>query len=152
MPAGDLVVQEGQIELAATLMGAGTDVIIHRTRGGVRGLRGGDMKLTESDYAHADGSFAGEVFRASKTITVALLITGATVAATNANVDAMDALWNRSTTADEPLYVWLPGMSSKRYVIGRPLGIVFEEEQQVLKHVPALAMFRLGDDLTVYTP
>lgn len=152
MPAGDLVVQEGQIELAATLMGAGADVIIHRTRGGVRGLRGGDMKLTESDYAHADGSFIGEVFRASKTITVALLITGATVAATNANVDAMDALWNRSTTADEPLYVWLPGMPSKCHVNGRPLSIVFEEEQQVLKHVPALALFRLGEDLTVYTP
>lgn len=152
MAAGDLVTQAGQIELRATLMGTGTDFTIHRTRGGVRGLRGGDMKVAESEYAHADGSFIGETYRASRTITVALLIRGATTAATNANVDAMDALWNYPTTADEPLYLWLPGMSGKRHVNGRPLGIVFEEEQQVLKAVPALAMFRLGDDLTVYTP
>ena len=150
MAAGDLVTQEGQIELALTLMGVGSDVTIHRTRGGVRGLRGGDMKLAESDYAHADGSFIGEVYRASKTITAALLVRGSTVAATNAGIDAMDAVWNRATTEDEPLYLWLPGMAGKVYVMGRPLGIVFEEEQTILKVVPALAMFRLGDDLTVY--
>lgn len=152
MPAGDLVTKPGQIELRTTLMGADTDVLIHRSRGGVRGLRGGEMQFPESPYVHADGSFIGDVHRASRTITAALLVTGSTVAAANDTVDAMDAIWNAPTTADEPLYVWLPGMSGKRHVMGRPIGVMFEEEALITKHVPALAMFRLGEDLTVYTP
>ena len=150
MPAGDLVTKAGQVEVGGVLMGTDTDFIIHRPRGGVRGLRGGEMKVPESEYAHADGSFIGETFRAARTITVALLVSGATAAAANANVDVMDGVWNRPTTEDEPLYVWLPGMSGKRYVVGRPIGVVFEEEQQVFASVPALAMFRVTDP-TIHT-
>jgi hypothetical protein len=150
MPAGDLITQDGQIELLATLMGDGTLFKIDRLRGGVRGFRGGEMSLTETEYAHAPGSFVGQTRRPARTVTVALNIKGTTVAATSANVDAMDALWNTELSDPVPLYVRLPGMT-KSYVSGVPAGIVIEEDQVVFKHVPALASFRVTDP-TIYTP
>ena len=149
MAAGDLITTDGQIELRATLMGADTDFVIHRTRGGIRGLRSSEMKAALTDYSHADGSFIGEVWQASRVITVALLIKGSTVGACSDNVDAMYSLWSTPTSDDEPLHVQLPGMG-KRYVNGRPFGIIVEEEGIILKHVPALAMFQLGTDLTLH--
>jgi hypothetical protein len=150
MPAGDLIIRDGQIELLATLMGDGTMFRIDRKAGGVRGLRAFELAYAETPWAHADGSFIGEIRIPARTITVALTIKGASVAATNTNLDQMVALWGSSQAEDVPLHLQLPGMT-KCHVMGRPVGIIPEEEQVVMKHVPALAFFRLADP-TIYTP
>jgi hypothetical protein len=143
MPAGDLVVSDGQLELRTTLMGTGTDYVIDRDAGGVSGLLAVVVKQTETEYAHADGSFVGDAFEASRDLTVALLLDGF------AAVETMRTVWAPSSTNLE-LWFQLPDIG-KRYVVGRPVGFVPDLALGFMGSIPALASFRITDP-TIYTP
>lgn len=144
MPAGDLVVADGQLELRTTLMGAGTIYGIDRDGGAVSGLLSSVAKYAESEYLHADGSFVGDQFQAARTATVALKIQGATVAATWAGLSAMRSVWAPDATAEIPLYFRWPSLG-KQYVNGWPLGIVEDISMSEFKLIRVLASFRITD-------
>lgn len=148
MPAGDLVVSDLQLELRALLMGYGTSLHLDIQRGAVGGLFDTPVKQTETDYAHAAGSFAGDSFMAARTATVALLVTGSTMAAVGDRIELLHTAWAPSDT-DLPLYFQWPGFG-KRYVNGRPLGITVDYSAPLLRRVPVLASFRITDP-TIYT-
>jgi hypothetical protein len=142
MPAGDLITQPWQLELRATLMGAGTDVVIDRERGAVGGLFDIEAKQAETEYAHAPGSFSGDSFEAARTVTVALALDGF------AALSTMRATWAPSS-ADLELWFQLPDIG-KGYVVGRPIGLVVDSETAAFGLLSALASFRITDP-TIHT-
>lgn len=148
MPAGDLVVADWTLELRATLMGDGTNYEIDRRRGAIGGLLDSVVKQPESEFAHADGSFAADGFNAARTATFALVVFGATPTAVGDNLETMLTVWGPSTT-DLPLYFQVPGFG-KRYVNGRPLGLEVDYSTPDFGLIPILASFRITDP-TIYT-
>lgn len=142
MPAGDLVVADWQLELRTTLMGATTDYVIDKDAGGVGGLLDVSVAMSETEYAHADGAFAGDAFSAARTATVPLVLDGFTA------LTAMQAVWAPSLT-DLPLHFQLPDIG-KRYVNGRPLGLVADLTMAAGGTIRVLASFRITDP-TIYT-
>lgn len=142
MAAGDLVVADWQLELRTTLMGATTDYVIDRDAGGVGGLLDVAVKMPETDYAHADGSFAAEGYQAARTITVPLVLDGF------AALSTMQTVWAPSTT-DLPLYFRIPDIG-KKYVNGRPLGLVADTALAAMGAIRVLCSFRATDP-TIYT-
>lgn len=150
MPAGDLVVADFQVELRATLHGAGTDIAIDRRRGGIVGLLDRTAKMAETEYAHSDGSFVGDVLRASRSATFNFRISGVSAAAAGALVEDLWTVWDPTGTAEEPLHFRLPGIGH-RYVMGYPLGLLdVDTTEQVYGVVPFAALFRITDP-TIYT-
>lgn len=148
MPAGDLITGSWQFELRTTLMGDGTNYGIDRLRGAIRGLVDVAVKESESEYAHDDGSFAGDGHQASRMATFALEVIGSTATAAGDNVETMRTVWAPSTT-DLPLYFQLPGFG-KRYVNGRPRGLIADYSTADFGVIPILASFRITDP-TIYT-
>lgn len=150
MAAGDLIDRDDQWELRSSLMGAGTNVRAHRSKGGIVGLLGTGGKATETEYAHADGSFIGEVFRPPRTAMFNLIISDPTPAAAGALYEDMETLWAPTGTGEEQLHFQLPGLG-KRYVVGWPLGTLdVDMTQLVFGVVTFAAMFRITDP-TIYT-
>ena len=147
MPAGDLVVNDWEIELRATLMGGSTVYAIDRARGAIGGLFDVVVKQPETDYAHAAGAFVGDSFAAARTLTVALELGGTAVEAGD-GVEVMQTTWAPSST-DLPLYFKVPGFG-KRYVNGRPAGLVVDYKNADFGLIPMLASFRITDP-TIYT-
>lgn len=142
MPAGALVVADWQLELRTTLMGATTDYVIDKDAGGIGGLLDVAVQMPETDYAHAAGSFAGDGFAAARTATVPLVLTGF------AALSTMQTVWAPSTS-DLSLTFQLPNIG-KRYVNGRPLGLVADVSQAAHGSIRMLASFRITDP-TIYT-
>lgn len=149
MAAGDLVVDDLQLELSGLLMGKATNFHLDRRRGAVSGLFDTTAKMAETDFAHVAGSFAADAYPAARTATAALLVTGDTMAAVGDRIEALLAAWAPSSTDLEMWFQW-PGFG-KRYVIGRPLGVVADYSEPLLRRVPAFCTFRITDP-TIYTP
>ena len=148
MAAGDLVVQDWQIELRARLMGDASAIIVDSDRGGLGGLLDLVTEEPEMPYAHQKGSFIGDSREVARTVTAALVTDAATAAAANLLIWEMRTIWAGSNT-DEQLWFQLPGIG-KGYVVGRPKGIVPLPAKTVLSGAqPFMATFRLGDP-TVY--
>lgn len=145
MPAGDRVTEDFQWEVRLDLMGPGTAVKAHRAKGGIVGLLDTGGRAAESEYAHTDGSFIGEVSRPPRTATFNLIISTSTPAAAGAALEAQEAVWEPSGTAAEPLYFQWPGYG-KRYVSGWPLGTLdVDTTELVFGVVTFAALFRITD-------
>lgn len=142
MAAGDLVVSDYQLELRTTLMGAATDYVIDKDAGGVGGLLDVTVTMSETEYGHADGSFAGDAYQGARTATVPLVLEDF------AALSAMRTVWAPSTT-DLPLYFQVPSIG-KKYVNGRPLGFVTDMGLAAMGAIRILASFRITDP-TIYT-
>jgi hypothetical protein len=149
MAAGDLVVDDLQVELRATLMGKGTHYRLDVRRGSVGGLFDIATKSSETAWAHADGSFVGEVFQAARTVTVALIVTGATQDAVAGRVATLRTAWAPSHD-DLPLWFKWPHFG-KGYVVGRPIGLTVDYSRPLVRAVPVLGSFRVTDP-TIHTP
>lgn len=143
MPAGDLVTANRQIELRATLHGTDSGFPIDGDRGGVEGLFSYVVKQAETEYGHADGSFAGDAYEGPRTVTAALLAIGTTAAAAGSALVTLRTVWAKSDT-DLPLWFQVEGFG-KGYVLGRPLGITPDESYFGTDTIPVLAMFRITD-------
>lgn len=153
MPAGDLILEDYQLELRAELMGRDSDVHFDQDRGGVSGLFDDPVTPSETEYAHADGSFIGTVRNPPRTVTAALVVVGATEAAVAADVVAMRTAWAKSAdpTVDVELWFQWPGFG-KGYVLGQPLGLQILDYTKalILRRVPILGTFRVTDP-TIHT-
>lgn len=149
MPAGDLISLDRQIELETTLMGTGTDFIIDGDAGAVSGLFAYLTKMAETEYAHADGSFVGDVHEAARDVTAALLATGTTAALAGTALATMRSVWAKSST-DQQLWFQVDGIG-KGYVVGRAQGLTPDESWFGTDTIPLLARFRITDP-TIYTP
>lgn len=143
MPAGDLVVSDYQLELRGTLMGAGTDYVIDVDRGALGGLFDSVVAEVETEYLHAAGSYIGDEFEAARTATAAIVILGTTPAIASAGMMTMRTTWAPSTT-DQQLWFQVPGVG-KKYVVGRPRGIVVDHARVDSGAIPILATFRISD-------
>ena len=143
MPAGDLVTLNRQLELEATLMGTGSDFPIDGEAGAVSGLFTYLTKMAETDYAHADGSFVGDVFEGPRSVTAALLATGTTAALAGTALATMRTTWAKSST-DQQLWFQVDGIG-KGYVVGRAQGITPDESWFGTDTIPLLARFRITD-------
>lgn len=137
MAAGDLVVSDYQLELRTTLMGASTSYVIDRDAGGLGGLLDITVVMPETEYGHADGSFAGDAYQASRTATVPLVLDDF------AALSTMRTVWAPSST-DLPLHFRVPSIG-KKYVNGRPLGFVTDMGQAAMGAIRILASFRITD-------
>jgi hypothetical protein len=151
MPAGDLVTVDFQWELRTALMGAGTNVRAHRRKGGIVGLLDAPGGAAESEYAHADGAFIGEVRRPPRTATFNLVIDDVSPAVAGALLAQQEAVWAATGVAEEPLHFQLPGYG-KRYVNGWPLGTLdVDTTDLVFGVVTFAALFRITNP-TIFTP
>jgi hypothetical protein len=121
MPAGDLVTQDWQMELRATLFGATTTFGFDRQRGGISGLGRPPVKSADVEIDGDDGSYGSPDFDGPRTITVALRIKRATASAAMNDLTTINTAWAPSTT-DIPLYLRLPGWGTF-HVNGRPRGV-----------------------------
>lgn len=148
MAAGDLVTTAWQFELRTLLHGEGTSYVIERS-GAIRGLVGVGTNMPETEYAHAAGSFAGDAFESARTATFAMEIEGTSATDAGTKYIAMRTAWAPSSS-NLPLYFNLPGWG-KRYVNGRPLGLVEDMRTADFGLIPVLASFRITDP-TIYTP
>ena len=120
MPAGDLVVANGQIELRTTLMGPSSDFDIDYERmGSYTPLGDQAYKNADVNLAHDDGSYAGQDFKGPLSFTFPLYFQGTQSQAGSA-ILTMRTTWAPSTS-DLPLYHQIPGVG-KFYVNGRPRG------------------------------
>lgn len=147
MAAGDLIVQDWQIEVRGLLMGDGTNYLPDVDAGVVRGFYDAEPSLAETEYAHGGGSFIGEANDAARTVTVALVIVGDTPTACGTALSTLRTAWAPGT--EEQLYVRIPGFG-KRYLIGWPTGVVADVSYLASLEVPALCTFRATDP-TIYT-
>ena len=155
MPAGDLVTQNYQMELRATLMGRGADVHFNDEGGGVTGLFDDRAEAVETPYLHASGSFVGGVRQPSRLVVASLLVVGETEDAVGNTVVALRTAWAKDATEPPPevaLWFQWPGFG-KRYVRGHPLGLVVPDftKALILRRVPVVGEFLLSDP-TIYTP
>lgn len=149
MPAGDLVVSDYQFEIRTTLFGFGTDTNLDADGGlGIRGLGVPDIKTADTPYLHADGSFAGEDYLASRVLSIAFKIVKPTETAAWAALAAASTAWAPSTT-DIPLWFQVPGFG-KRYVNGRPRGLVENPSLARRGIIPILCTFFCPDP-TIHT-
>ena len=131
-------------------MGDGTIYGLDRDGGGVSGLFDQAAKFAETEYGHTDGSFIGEQFSGSRSLSLAIKIQGATETATWAGLSAMQTTWAPNATADVPLYFQFPSIG-KKYVNGWPLGLAgVDISMAVFKQIRVLASFRITDP-TIYT-
>lgn len=145
MAAGDLVVQDGQFELRASLMGAGTAIGVDHQRGAIQGLLTNPAKEAEVEYSDTDGSFIGDVHRAARTATFNLIIRHQAAADAGILFESMLNLWDPVGSAVQPLHFRLWGWG-KRYVNGRPMGIVDADLTEAPNGtIPFAALFRITD-------
>lgn len=149
MPAGDLVTGDYQFEIRATLFGFGTDTNVDGPRMGLRGFGLPDVKFSDTEYAHSDGSFAGEDFLSSRSLSLPFKIVKADEAAAFTALAVASTAWAPSTV-DIPLWFQLPGIG-KRYVNGRPRGLVEDLSAARLGVIPILCTF-VCPDPTIHTP
>lgn len=148
MPADLSVVADWTFALRSTLMGDGTAYGIDRRRGAISGLFDTLVKQPEIEYAHAPGAFAAEGYAAARTVTFALVVEGGTPTATGDGLEVMQTVWAPSTT-DLSLTFQMPGFG-RRFVNGRPLGIVVDYSTPDFGLIPVLASFRITDP-AIYT-
>jgi len=143
MPAGDLVVEPFQLEFRLTLMGNDSPYRLDKDRGGMDGLIDVAVKMTKTEWRHAPGAFIGESFEASRTATIALLVKGSTADAAGVDTVALRSIWTPST-AEEPLYFWLPGWG-KCWVNGWSGGALFFPSLAIHGLIPVMATFEITD-------
>ena len=143
MPAGDLVTGPWQFELQGLKFGDGTAFNIERRSGAVTGLVGTSIRLPETDYAHADGSFIGEVTEGPRTAVFSIEVEGADGDAAGTSFMSLRAAFGK-TSATVPLYFNLPGWG-KRYVNGRPAGVVEDMRTADFGLIYADCSFRITD-------
>lgn len=143
MPAGDLVLGDYQFELRATLFGFGTDMNLDGPRLGISGFGLPDFKSSDTPYGHADGSYAGDDYLASRILTLPFKIVKATEADAWAALATASTAWSPSMT-DIPLYFQLPNWG-KKYVNGRPRGLVEDTRLAQLGVIPILCTFFCPD-------
>ena len=148
MPAGDLVIRDYQFEVRATLFGFGTDMNLDGPRMGLRGFGLPDIKSTDTPYAHADGSFAGDDFLASRVLSLPFKIVKANESDAFAALATANTAWAPSST-DIPLYFRLPSWG-KKYVNGRPRGLV-EDLSDVRRGVISILCTFICPDPTIHT-
>lgn len=150
MPAGDQVTTDFHVELRGLLHGTGTSIRHDRRRGGVSGLLDRPGKAAESEYAHAPGSFMGEVHPAARSATFNFQISGVTASTAGTTLESCLTAWDPSGSAPEALWFQWPGFG-KRYVLGYPLGLMdVDTTLLVAGIVPFAALFRITDP-TIYT-
>ncbi len=142
MAAGDLVVAAYQLELRTTLMGAGTSYKIGPQ--GISGLGEPNVKTSDTDLSHDDGTYLGRDYLEPRIITVDFSLVGSTAAAAGTLLVGLKAIWVKSEATDLPLHFQLPGIG-KKVVTGRPRGLVEDTTQIRFGFVRALATFFCGD-------
>lgn len=142
MPAGDLVVADYQLELRTTLMGAGTSYKIGPQ--GIAGLGEPNVKTSDTELAHADGSYLGRDYLEPRTITVDFSLVASTPAAAGVLLVNLKTVWAKSEATDLALHFRLPGIG-KKVVTGRPRGLVEDTTAIKFGFVRALATFYCGN-------
>jgi hypothetical protein len=147
MPAGDLVIDDFQLELDGLLMGRDTSYRLDKSRGGMDGLIDVVVKQVKTEYAHQDGAHIGEAHEASRTAVIWLLIRN-TASGAGTDSIALRAAWEPQST-DVPLYWRLPGWG-KRYVNGRPGGARFFPALAIHGLIPVMCTFEITDP-AIYT-
>lgn len=148
MPAGDLVTGPWQFEVQGLKFGDGTSYAVERG-GAVSGLVGSSIDLAETRYAHADGSFVGEVTEGPRTAVFSIEIEGTDDDDAGTKFIALRTAFGK-TAATVSLYFNLPGWG-KCYVLGRPVGVVEDLRAADFGLIPVLASFRITDPI-IYTP
>lgn len=113
---GELIAADGQFQLEDELWGEGTQRV--NRPGSPKGL-GVSRKTTDVDLAHADGSYMGPDFVASKVVTFDVrIITDSGETAMESALALVDAF---TPDGDTELWGQLPGLGLW-YIEGRPAG------------------------------
>ena len=148
MPAGDLITGNWQVEIRGTLTGDGT--IFTLDEPGISGLGAPPPKThTDTPLDHADGTYQGRHFSASRLLTVPYVISvdegtdEENAEAAGAAFVSLSALWVASETAVE-MHFQLPGFGH-RFVVGRPLGLADDLSLLRVCVARGLATFDCGD-------
>lgn len=151
MPAGDLITEDWQAELRATLTGKGT--LYGFDEQGITGL-GVTVKSSDLPRQHAAGSYRGRDYADDHIVTIPYVIsvnTGTDAekaeAAGAAWVDLTE-LWAPSESTDEELHLQLPGIGHV-FFTGRPRGLVDDLRLLRVGVVRALATFFADPEMTI---
>lgn len=137
MPAGDLITEDWQGELRATLLGEGSDYPFGP--GAITGLGLPPLKTADVDLAHADGAYGSPDYLASRIITIPMQIGGSTDAAAMTALTDLIAAWAPSDV-DIELHLRLPGWGHFK-VSGRPRGLDAELAQLKSGEIATLGTF-----------
>lgn len=146
MPAGDLIDEPWQVELLATLTGAGT--IYGLDEPGIVGLGAPPAKKNDTDLGHDDGTYQGPHFSASRFLYIPYVVSIAdgtdeeNAEDAGAAFEVLSNLWVASFTAVE-LHFWIPGFGH-RSVVGRPLGLADDLSLLRVGVCRGLATFECG--------
>lgn len=113
-----------QAELRGLLMGSGTVYGIGPRPASIEGLGLMQPKTNDLEYAHKDGSFAGQDKRGIRVVTVPIIIRQTTAANAMNSVNTLKTAWDVATI-DIALTFQLPGWGVF-HVNGRPRGLDVE--------------------------
>lgn len=149
MPAGDLVTQDWEFEIRATLFGSAASPVQLSREASIGGLgvyiRPGEFV----PYDAQDGGYSGPDFNGPTVLTLPLNIKAATPGLALLALETLRATaWAKSAT-DIPLHMQLPGLG-KFFYNGRPRGLDLDTTTLTFGYLRVLAVFQ-ADDPTRYT-
>lgn len=145
MAAGDLVVQDWQLELRGVLMGVATNFVV--TPPGMQGIGVPQIKTRDTDLSLAHGTYGGPDLLDKRVVTVPITINRSSAATALTSFTSLASAWSYATS-DIPLHFQLPGWG-KRYVTGRPRGFVENLENLRSGVIRVLCTFEALDP-TIY--
>lgn len=147
MPAGDLIVDDYQVEWDATLHGRGTPYGIGKP--GITGLGVPATKTTDVNLDGAPGAYGGRDYPGVRVITIPFHIE-AEPAAAGIHFRNLATLWV-PTPDDRELHIRLPGFGHIK-VSGRPRGFFDDLSLMSIGIIEAFATFWCGDPTITDVP